>query len=474
MKIVVGFVLFSLFFFGDNKLIASSSDSTKILTFDDFLELVLRNHPVAQQSELLDDKAKQELRVSRNGFDPYVYSKYNKKQFEGKNYYSLWETYLTIPTWFGTSFKTGYEEDFGINLNLDNLVPSQGLSYIGLSSSLLQGLVIDERRAILRQAQFFPKLAEAEKVKLLNKLLLNAAKEYWEWWFHYKKLQQYVVGYNFADIRFKATLERAKQGDLSMIDTVEAIMQMQNIEVLRNQSELDYKNSSLMLSNFLWNTDKTPLEINQLIIPDSTEIGIQSISKQSLDSLVSFAIINHPEIVKLETKIKQLEIERRLVINKILPKLNVDYGLQQRGFYNQPNVEPINYNFNNFKIAATFSTPIFLRAERGKLQLTKLKLQDSRFEFKQTNREVINSVYSSYNEYTTLEKLIIIQQKLVQNSDKLRIAEQTRFDNGESSLFLVNTRDMALINSRIKLFELETKYQKSKNTISWSAGKMLR
>lgn len=454
--------------------LSSPTDSTKVLFFEDFLELVLRNHPVAQQSLLLADRAKQELRLSRGGFDPYIKSRFYKKEFEDKNYYTLWENNLTIPTWFGASFKTGYDKDSGINLNGDDLMPSSGLSYVGISASVLQGLIIDERRATLRQAQLFPRLAEAEKVKLLNKLLLQAAKEYWEWQLDYKKLMQYSSGYSFASIRFYATVERAKQGDLSMIDTVEAAMQMQNIEVLRNQAELEYTNGSLLLSNYLWNADRSPLEINANIVPDTLQMPMQTVAKQDLDTLVSYAIINHPDLVKLEVKMKQLTIERRLVTNKMLPKLNIDYGLLQRGFYNQPNVDVINYSTNNFKFGASFSTPIFLRAERGKLQLTRIKLLENKYEIQQTNREVINNITSIYNEYLMLEKLISIQRALVINSDLLRRAEQIRFENGESSLFLVNTRDMALINSRIKLFELETKYQKNRNTLTWSAGKMLK
>jgi outer membrane protein TolC len=460
--------------FGKQALKAEQKDSTQILTFEIFLDLVLKNHPIAKQAELLTDKAKQELRLSRGGFDPNIYSKYYQKEFENKTYYNLWETYLKIPTWFGVEFKTGFELDKGINLNLDNLMPSTGLSYVGLSANVLQGLIIDERRSILRQAQLFPKLAEAEKVKFLNKLLLQAAKEYWEWQLDYKKLIQLNDGYNLANIRYQATIERALQGDLSMIDTVEAAIQAQNIDVLRKQAELEYTNTSLLLSNYMWDNNNTPLEINNKVIPENTQLTITTVSKIELDSLISYAVLNHPELVKLDIKIKQLEIEKRFVTNKMLPKLNIDYGLQQRGFYNQSATSPIQYNIDNFKVAASFYTPIFLRAERGKLQLTKIKLKENYLELKQTNREISNNITAVFNEWLALEKLINIQQKLVLNSETLRNAEQTRFDNGESSLFLVNSRDMTLINNKIKLFELEAKYQKNKNTLTWSAGKLLR
>jgi len=40
-------------------------------------------------------------------------------------------------------------------------------------------------------------------------------------------------------------------------------------------------------------------------------------------------------------------------------------------------------------------------------------------------------------------------------------AERTLFDNGESSVFLINTREMTLVNAQIKLFEIMAKNQKA-------------
>jgi len=450
------------------------SDSTKTLSFEDFLQLVMLNHPLAKQAQLLTERAKQDLRMSRGAFDPAVSSKYYRKEFDGKNYYTLWENYLTIPTWFGTSFKTGYDKDSGINLNGDDLMPSEGLSYVGISVSVLQGLVIDERRATLRQAQLFPRLAEAEKVKVLNKLLLQAAKEYWEWQLDYKMYKQYNVGYSYAFTRFEGTVERAKQGDLSMIDTVEASLQVQSMEVLKTQAALEYRNASLSLSNYLWNADKTPLEITTSIVPDTSITVATTIAQGDLDTLVQSAIANHPEIVKLQVKMKQLDIERRLSMNKMLPKLNVDYGLLQRGFYTNQQYGGVNYAMQNFKLGVGFSTPLFLRGERSKYQLTKIKIQENTYDQQQTNREIRNDMLMVYNESLALSRLIAIQERVVNNAERLREAEQIKFENGESSVFLVNSRDMYLLTSQIKLFELQTKFQKNRNTLTWSAGQMLK
>ena len=45
-----------------------------------------------------------------------------------------------------------------------------------------------------------------------------------------------------------------------------------------------------------------------------------------------------------------------------------------------------------------------------------------------------------------------------------------KFENGESSLFLVNSRESKLIEARSKLLKLEVNYEKEKAFLMWSAG----
>jgi outer membrane protein TolC len=50
--------------------------------------------------------------------------------------------------------------------------------------------------------------------------------------------------------------------------------------------------------------------------------------------------------------------------------------------------------------------------------------------------------------------------------------ESNRFVNGESSLFLVNAREIAYLSAQVKLRELQTKYYKTEAAVKWSAGQI--
>ncbi|MBC7486144.1 MAG: TolC family protein [Cytophagaceae bacterium] len=446
-----------------------AQDSIKVFSCEDFFDLVLKNHPIAQQASLLTESARQEIRTIRGAFDPKINSDLSQKQFQSKEYYTLWDSYLKIPTWAGIDIKAGYEKNTGGFVSNEHVTPSQGLAYLGLSLPIGQGLIIDERRSQLRQAQQLPVIAEAERIKVINKLLLQAAKDYWDWMFYYNKLVLYRKGYTMASTRYEAVKERAKLGDLASIDTVEAAMQMQSFQIMLALSELEYQNSSLILSNYLWTEDGQPLEITGKIKP-SEEFPPSGLSAETIESLIQRAKTSHPDILKLRAKINQLDVERRYRADKFKPKVLLEYNILQTGF--PVNGEALNSSYlsNNYKFGASLSYPLFLRYERGKYQLTKLKIQDAGYELKQTNREIENNIQASANEWLATEKQVRFQESFVKNAEALRVGEQMRFENGESSVFLINARETALISSQVKLYEMRAKYAKSRVMLEWAAG----
>jgi outer membrane protein TolC len=113
-----------------------------------------------------------------------------------------------------------------------------------------------------------------------------------------------------------------------------------------------------------------------------------------------------------------------------------------------------------------------LRQERGKLQLTKAKLQSNALEFTQATRAVENGIQAAFSEWQSLENQIVLQERMVVNAKTLQNGELIRFQNGESSLFLINTREMKLMEAQVKLLSLKTKYAKAKTLLYWSAGNM--
>ncbi|MFN8712751.1 MAG: TolC family protein [Bacteroidota bacterium] len=452
---------------------APAADTARVMLLGDFYGLILDRHPIVKQAATFSEAAKAELRMSRGLLDPKLSSTVGEKQLESSRYYTMWDNTLKVPTWVGVDVKAGFESNTGQYVSSDIRTPSSGLWYAGISVPLGQGLIIDERRNVIRQAQLLPVLAEAEQLKQVNKLLLQATKDYWDWYTAWNRMQLLNDGYNLAYNRFQAVKSRAEQGDLPSIDTVEALIAVQDRDNQRIQAEADYSNAMLKVSNYLWREDGTPLELTPLVLPSPGGTEISRLAVDSLNNLVIAARQRHPEIIKLDVKRDQLAVERRYQADKLKPKLNFEYNMLAKEATGFGMAVTDNYYANNYKYGLTFSYSLFLRQERGKLKLTEIKQQQVAFDRQQAEREITNEINQVYNNWLALEKQLLLQQQQVINAGLLRDGEQRRFDAGESSFFLVNTRETALISAQIKLFEMQAKYAKVKAELYWAAGSLI-
>ena len=66
-----------------------------------------------------------------------------------------------------------------------------------------------------------------------------------------------------------------------------------------------------------------------------------------------------------------------------------------------------------------------------------------------------------------------MQQQAVQSYATLQRGEEIKFSNGESSLFLVNARELKTLEARQKLIELQGKEQKAVANTLWAAGTLI-
>lgn len=459
-----------LFYFCLFSFTSWAGDSLQVLTVKDYLFLVTSNHPVVRQSNLLTEQAQMEVRVAKGAFDPKLSSSYYDKFYGGKEYYTNWKNELSVPVYVG-DVKVGYERNQGSNVSAENATPSQGLMSVGYVLPIGNGLLTDERRTILKQAQVMQESTEAERVKMINKLLLQSVKDYWDWYYAYNQYQINRESLDLVRFRLEAIRERVEQGDLPSIDSVEARIQEQWIYQAYTQAQLAFQNSTLNLSNSLWDPEGNPITAFNFMPVDSF-LEVSTILPDSLDRLIMFAKVNHPDIRKAELKVNYFEIEGKLATERLRPQIDLGAYWLQNGFFESGDVTRGNYLSDNHMLKANFSYPLFLRKERAKYRLAKIKTSYAQMDLQMTNREVENQLQMQYNELKIYREQLATQERLVENLSKIREGEQTRYLIGESTLFVLNQRDQFLIKEKIKYRELKAKFAKSLVTLQWAAGKV--
>ncbi|MCA8829146.1 TolC family protein [Hymenobacter pini] len=446
------------------------ADTARIFSLQDLAELVFANHPVVKQAALLSEDARSQVQQARGGFDPKLASGFDRKMFGGTDYYNIWGNELKIPVWLGgADLKVGYDRMVGTYVNPEHRTPLDGLAVAGLSVPLGQGLLIDERRSTLRQARIMVDAAEAERVKQINEIWLQAAKDYWTWYYTYQQMVLIQEGVQLADTRFRATSRRAQLGDQAPIDSVEAQITVQDRQVQYEQLRVELQNARLLLSNHLWTRDGQPGELPAYAVPQRP--ALVAVDSARYEELLDFATSRHPTLLKLDAKIRQLSVEERYRREMLKPTVNVSGYLLSRGDFYRPEV-PKYYDFglNNYKVGVDFAFPLFLRKERGKLWQTRLKVQDASLEQQNSRRNIQNQVGSRYNALKAYERQLQLQASAIANQRQLLAAELQKFELGESTLFLINARETKLIDLRLKQESMRASYEKTLAELYYYAG----
>ncbi len=463
------FVSVLAFLFQDLKA-QTEQDTTTVFKFDEFYALVLSNHPVVKQAELLPQQAAQEIRLARGSFDPKLEGSWSFKDFDETEYYNILDVSLKIPLWFPVDPKVGVERNRGTYLNRERTISDATNNrqiYAGVSVPIGQGLFIDQRRATVRQARLMQDMAEADQIKEINKILLTAAKDYWEWYYAYNNYVLMQQSITIAQDIYDRTKMAFDYGEAAAMDTVQArITLLQRITALQ-QANIDRIRASLALSVHLWDLNGAPLDLEDNVRPE--ELPLTDFRRDVLNQLVELARQNHPEIRKIDLKNRSLLVDRDLARENLKPRLDFNYYLLDQPF--DPQGEQNNFMISdNYKLGVDFAFPIFLRKERAKLNQTRLKLTDNRFERDFVEREIINSINGQFNAVLTTAEILRQQQEMVNNYQLILDAERLNLENGESDLFEINVQIEKLIESQSKLLKLRSTYQKDIATLYWAAG----
>lgn len=440
-----------------------AQDSLKISAAE-FINVVKNYHPLALKYQLQNKIAEAEITKAKGSFDPVLAGKLGEKNIDGTKYYEHKNLELGIPTWYGIDIQGSYNHLEGQKLNDSDT--KGGLYQFGVTVPLAKNLLYDKRRAMLDQAKFGLKMTEAEQAVLTNELLLEAENTYWEWVQNYEiyKLKSEIVDINKE--RLQLTRKTFEFGEKPAIDTIEALSQLQSFELQQRDAFLSFVKSTQQLQLFLWKDNQQFYELSAMIYPSDnlSEHLAYSDFEFLINDVDSRHINSHQSILYYNQKQNILESERRLKWQSFLPKLDFTYN-----FFNKENYSTdfLPLFDNNFQYGLKLEIPIFQREARANYQIAKIKLNQNQLDMNIKIRELDVKIETFKNEIQNYHTQIDLSKDNLQNYRKLLYAEETRYSNGESSLFLINSRENKVIEAQEKLISIRTKFLKSFNKLKW-------
>ncbi|RCW89943.1 TolC family protein [Winogradskyella arenosi] len=434
--------------------LAQSNERSNVLRFDEYLGFVKKFHPIVKQAELVIDESQAKLLKSRGAFDPKLEVDYSKKKFKNTEYYDKLNGAFKIPTWFGVEVKAAFDDNSGYYLNPESTVPDDGLFSAGVAVPLGQGLWINNRMAALKQAKLYKEQAKLDRDLYVNNILYEASLVYFNWLQAYKELKLFESILVNAELRYTGISKGVSVGENAEIEATEARIAVNNRKLSLEQSKVKLMKAALELSNYLWLENNIPVELQPDMIPDVNSEAIVD-ATFNLNQLQTQDVIleAHPKMRSLGYKLEGLEVSRRLKANKLLPKIKAEYN-----FLNESYDDVQAFNTDNYKGGLTVSFPLFLRKERGDLKLAKLKQQDAEFEIDATRVQLQNKITALKQELESYTIQNEITVEMVSDYEQMLQAEERKFQLGESSLFLINSRESKLIEGQLKAISLQNKF----------------
>ena len=460
------FVVLMIFF---KTIVCSYAQDQKMQVFTegDFIRQVKQYHPVAMQANITIEKAAATMLSAKGSFDPAIAFDASRKTFDGKNYYFYTNPELIVPLPVG-NIKTGIENNGGDYISSE--ITKGKTSYLGIEIPLAKGLLLDKRRATLQQAKLFRSQSEQERLLILNTLLLDSYLAYWNWAASYQQYTAYTKFTEIANNRLRLIRIAFTQGDRALVDTVEAYTQLQTYQLMQSEAFFKFTNAKLELSNYLWFENYIGYQLPDNYLPDSLNFNI-AIPYQSAEELIAQSTLQNPALKVYDFKLSSLEVERKLKRQNLLPYLSVKANLLNKDYYALKNLST-NLIQNNYKWGIDFKIPLFLREARGDYKNAQLKIKETNLEFINKRQQTENKIRSYYIELIALAGQLQIAQSMLYNYQYLLRSEELKFTQGESSLFLVNSRETKVIELLQKRIELASKFYKAKYALEWAAGKL--
>ena len=429
---------------------------TQEFSYNEFIGFVKKYHPLVKKAQLEISAAQANLMMARGGFDPKIAADFEQKKFKGTEYYTLLNSSFKIPTWYGIELKGSFDNSIGDYINPENYLPTQGLASVGISIPIGQGLFINQRMADIQKAKHQINLSKAEVKLQAIAVLFDASVAYFNWKKTYNERKLYEQYTDNAQKRFQGIKTLIEQGDKPAIDSVEAKIIIKNRLLSLEDSKLKWNKARLELSNFLWLENNVPLELKEEMTPqENLEQSLTETLRIKELMNAQNTLDNHPKINSLKSKLDILTVDKKLKANALLPKIDIGYSyLSQPNYFTQ-------YRFEDYKLGVNFYFPLFLRKERGSLKMASYKVQDAQFTLSLEKLQLKNKIEAQQLEITSVAKQKQLVTELVADNRSMLTSEERLFSFGESSIFLLNTRENNLISTQLSQIAMENRYYTS-------------
>ena len=436
-------------------------DGCPTLTLDETLDRVAAYDPRARSADLERDAAAADVLAARGGFDPLLSTGVTYKTEDEASKLGLWQTRLSVPidAPFSPSFDLNHRLGVGKSINPADETDDFGETRLGFSFSPLGGRGTDRRRTALAQARLFPQTADAAVAFGRNKLLLDAAKDYWRWAEAWAAVEVRDDLLGVARARADFVARRVRAGEVPPVDSIEARLTVASREGDRISALRAAESAAVTVATYLWTPDGEPAALRSAPAPLPP---LPPLPAEDDRVILADALDRRPEIARARLRAEAARLDERLARQQFLPDLRV--GVQAISYGEQP------AGFDDVYVGFSVAQPLGFRPARAAIAEARVDVSRRDFDRDVAARQVTADVENALVVLRRADERVRLAQEQAALAETLRRAEVRRFELGDGTLFLINQREQALAEARLREIGARADYLQAVATYRWATG----
>lgn len=440
--------------------IASAQDVSP-LRVEDVTASVDRSYPALRAALRETDIAEAELRSAKGAFDP---SWRTSVSGDPVGYYKEFrvssEVQVPTPLW-GTTFWAGWgygDNDFPSYYG-NYVTNAAGEARIGASIPFWRNGPIDRRRANIDRAELGKTLASVSIDQQKIEITRAATIRYYEWVAAGRRRSVAQALLEIAVSRDAGIGVRVEHGDIPQIertDNARAIVQRQGFVI---SAQRDVERAAIELSLFFRDERGQPVTVSASRLPDALPEPV-AIEPGTIQRDAAAAQEKRPEVRRFILQQQQTEIERRWAANQMAPAIDLRV-LGSADLGSNPDPANLSRNRPELQMGLVLDIPILNRANDGRVKAADAQITRLEDQKRLMQDRVGAEVSDALSALEASRQRVLVARREVALATDLEVAERRRFDLGDSTLLVVNLREQASAESKLRELDALLDYQRA-------------
>jgi len=339
-----------------------------------------------------------------------------------------------------------------------NFTNDLGEAKVGVVLSLLRDRDIDARRGAIRQGRLGVEVARTEALLARIGVQHQALLAYFDWVAAGMARDVYTDLLQLAEDRQAALSRRVAQGDAAEILLTENAQNLARRQTLLVDAERNLANAAITLSQYYRTDGGGPREPAPARLPgvfpayDPAAIDDPAADIERARSI-------HPDLQIVDARLQKARLDRALGENELQPDLTVgtelshDFGDVAAGGISRDSTDTV--------LSFKFSMPLQRRFAEGRIDRATAEMRALRFRRQFLEERIGMEIRRLVIDIRTAAQTVRLAEQEVRQAIAMQAAERRRFSEGGSDFFVVNRREEAAADARIRLVAAERRLHRA-------------